>query len=676
MASRLNFGTGSIVNPLEGLQTAIGDISKQYMQKVALNEAKEEREARAAEDLRRFDLQQSRLDTQEAWQRQKYDEDKARQERLDTIAAEDRTWNKNRQITADERADLLFKQGQQELKEKQATKAADKALQEGFFGLVDKAVLGTSAGVEAQTELARRAGKETQNLQAKDEAVFGSDAVSAYRAPNVGNITEYGKDVAIGAAKPGADRAELVRAMNKNLVGTSTSPTELVSALDKLQLGTDTEAVRAAQAKSASDLAKRIAFGSDGNNITVNSSTGEVTRTGTSTSNKLTSGFVPDKLASSDDWGYVPFAESTATNIAKTQIEAGVKNMTAAEQSRMTQLMVEQGYLKPKEGSLVEDKSLGPKEFNVLLQKAKQELSDKPELQDPVTRYKEIYNRLLKDSQKDVVSDRVSAVLGRGVNSYADYTTTPTRGNLNVSGSTDSKETKKEVPNAELKAEVPDTEITSFKALQDYVNNPSKGPSKEALLEAAQIARDRGVSDKNIGYMVERGDINALLDRAASRGNRVSNALYGTNQAINNIGMAGLEGLKYTGAGLYGLVAPVFTDASIGQATKEANKYLGTDKTRKDLIAGDKAFKDRFISKEELLSSYGLKLPEPSQKPSGSFFSSPPLDMTVTTKSLLNIKDPIARQEAFAIAKELKTLDSNSPKAVLLQGQLARLENQ
>ena len=463
-SNRVNFGTGGFVNPFEGLQSAIGDISKSYLQQEAL-EREEKRLSRAeAKDQARFDLQQSRLDTQEAWQRQKYDEDKARQERLDTINAEDRTWNRNRQITADERADLVFKQGQQELKEKQAIKAADKALQEGFFGLVDKAVLGTSAGVEAQTELARRAAQETQNLRRKDEAVFGNllvperdatgevkkdpttgslvmkkDELGTYRAPNIGNITQYGKDVAIGAAKPTVDRAELVQAMNPYISGTSTSPTELMTGLDKLQLGTDTEAVRAAQAKSASDLAKRIAFGSDGNNITVNSSTGEVTRTGTSTPNKLTSGFVPDKLASSDDWGYVPFAESTATNIAKTQIEAGVKNMTAAEQSRMTQLMVEQGYLKPKEGSLVEDKSLGPKEFNVLLQKAKQELGDKPELQDPVTRYKEIYNRLLKDSQKDVVSDRVSAVLGRGVNSYADYNTTPTKAGLNVSGSTGSE---------------------------------------------------------------------------------------------------------------------------------------------------------------------------------------------------------------------------------------------
>jgi hypothetical protein len=652
------------------------------MQKVALSEAKEEREARAAEDLRRFDLQQSRLDTQEAWQRQKYDEDKARQERLDTINAEDRTWNRNRQIAADEITKWNFDQAQKKLQEEQATKAADKALQENFFGLVDKAVLGTSAGVEAQTELARRAGKETQNLQAKDEAVFGSDAVSAYRAPNVGSITEYGRDVAIDAAKPGADRAELVRAMNKNLVGTSTSPTELVSALDKLQLGTDTEALKAAQAKSASDLAKRIAFGSDGNNITVNSSTGEVTRTGTSTPNKLTSGFVPDKLASSDDWGYVPFAESTATNIAKTQIEAGVKNMTAAEQSRMTQLMVEQGYLKPKEGSLVEDKSLGPKEFNVLLQKAKQELGDKPELQDPVTRYKEIYSRLLKDSQKDVVSDRVSAVLGRGVNSYADSNTTPTKAGLNVSGSTDSKDVKKEVPNTELKAEVADTEKSSYLGLEAWVKGDNRPEIRQqALKDAADIALAEGTSKEVVANLVGQGDIDTLLVRASRGG---SSAL---GSVPNKLVLAGKNVLdqalatgSLVGQGLGMGYDMLVNEANARQAAaKRAPLFVDSYNNAEESLQRLNAVGD----KNDILTKYGLKLPEPTQTPSGSWFSnlqlknpSPPLDMTVATKSLLNIKDPTARQEAFAIAKELKTLDPNSPKAVLLQGQLTRLENQ
>jgi hypothetical protein len=168
----------------------------------------------------------------------------------------------------------------------------------------------------------------------------------------------------------------------------------------------------------------------------------------------------------------------------------------------------------------------------------------------------------------------------------------------------------------ELTLEVSDTDPNAYQALQNYVNDPSKGPSREALLQAADIARSRGVSDKNIAYMVDRGDANSLLDRAASRGNGVvGKTLYGANQAINNVGTAGLGALKYIEAGLYGLGAPAFTDASVGQATEEANKYLGLDETRRALIAGDEAFKDGFISKEELLSRYGLSLPAPSQVP-------------------------------------------------------------
>jgi hypothetical protein len=168
---------------------------------------------------------------------------------------------------------------------------------------------------------------------------------------------------------------------------------------------------------------------------------------------------------------------------------------------------------------------------------------------------------------------------------------------------------------AELKPEMPDTDPTAYQALQSYVSDPSKGPSKEALLQAADIARKRGVSDRNIDYMVERGDVNALLDRAASKGNRIpSKLLYGANQVVNNIGTLGLEALKYVGAGLYGLGAPAFTDASIGQATEEANKYLGLDETRRALIAGNNALKDGFLNREQLLALNGVNLPISSQR--------------------------------------------------------------
>jgi hypothetical protein len=60
MASRLNFGTGSIVNPFEGLQTAIGNISKEYLHREAIDREDKRLAAAEAKDQRNFDLQMAR----------------------------------------------------------------------------------------------------------------------------------------------------------------------------------------------------------------------------------------------------------------------------------------------------------------------------------------------------------------------------------------------------------------------------------------------------------------------------------------------------------------------------------------------------------------------------------------------------------------------------------------
>jgi hypothetical protein len=146
-SNRVNFGTGGFVNPFEGLQSAIGDISKSYLQQEAL-EREEQRLSRAeAKDQARFDLQQKRLDTQEAWQRQKYDEDKARQEKLDL-----------RQLDKDKMAETLFLQGQEDRKEERLQKSIAKDIlaktnshtaQSVASDMVDKAVLNTTlAGLQ------------------------------------------------------------------------------------------------------------------------------------------------------------------------------------------------------------------------------------------------------------------------------------------------------------------------------------------------------------------------------------------------------------------------------------------------------------------------------------------------------------------------------------------------
>lgn len=76
MASRLNFGTGAIVNPLEGLQQAVTSVGGVFDKYVQREQDREDRLARESEDRRRYETQLGRYDRQEQESLRRYEEGK------------------------------------------------------------------------------------------------------------------------------------------------------------------------------------------------------------------------------------------------------------------------------------------------------------------------------------------------------------------------------------------------------------------------------------------------------------------------------------------------------------------------------------------------------------------------------------------------------------------------
>lgn len=76
MASRLNFSTGAIVNPLEGLQQAVTSVGGVFDKYVQREQDREDRLTREAEDRRRYETQLGRYDRQEQESLRRYEEGK------------------------------------------------------------------------------------------------------------------------------------------------------------------------------------------------------------------------------------------------------------------------------------------------------------------------------------------------------------------------------------------------------------------------------------------------------------------------------------------------------------------------------------------------------------------------------------------------------------------------
>ena len=79
-ASRLNFNTGAIVNPLEGLQQAVTSVGSTFDKFMQREQDREDRLAREAEDRRRYDNQLSRYDRQDAESLRRFDMQMAQHE--------------------------------------------------------------------------------------------------------------------------------------------------------------------------------------------------------------------------------------------------------------------------------------------------------------------------------------------------------------------------------------------------------------------------------------------------------------------------------------------------------------------------------------------------------------------------------------------------------------------
>ena len=614
---------------LEGLQTAINQnvtLLDKYLERES---AREEREANKALEQQRYDVAQRRLDTQEAWQRQKYDEEKTRQVSQDKINAEDRAERQRLATKTETRQDLLFKQQQEALDEEKAKKAATDKFTQNFYGIADKAVLDTTAGQkalgQAQVALVDRAAKETQALAAADAAYFGIPKTEsmAYNTPQASNITDYGEQVAntaaIKAAKPVADRSEMVRAMSPQLVGTNIDVTNLPKSLEGLGIGRDTEALAATADKQDRELASKL-FTASNKGLKFDPETG--TFTGKAEDNGKLVSLLPTNVSPKDGgWGF----DSSLQNLQEAILDANKKDPSNAiplevprnVQSKLITQLIKNGALKPEGDVLVEGSALGPEVLRTSYKQALELAKKAPEeAEDPLSRYNDILARIKESRGGDLTSTAVNRSIleqlgspSRNLNTYSG--TTPLSAPENVSTA---KQTSLSNPKEALKPEYEDTEKLKVGALQEYLNKPTNVPSKEVLQQAAQIARDRGTSEQDIKYLVDVNNVQGLLDYAARKGSsQTSRVLRSLGEGAANIGQAGTHSLKELGSAAYGLVKPTGSAATIAQATEEARRYLNADQHLKNIEQNEKNIKDLFLSKQELLGRYGLQLPQPKK---------------------------------------------------------------
>jgi hypothetical protein len=608
----LNFSTGSIVNPLEGLQSAIGDISKQYLQQVAYNDAKEERAA-----------QNARLDAQERESARRFDTQmQAHSEDFNKTfglqQAQENRAERKQQLELDEHNRLM--------NEREAYRNA----------VLNPATVRTPLQIakeDVQTAISPIAGEMEKNLVGmtpEERKVAMEGAINPLTGAALKSLTtedykarEHDRlfDAYRSKGVPPEKIEELVTQQLDRGIQNDPSLLSRADVTASLRAKKD-DAEKAYKAEldtfKSVDGNSKLGIGENGE-ITVNTGKGAFS-VGSKPMDALRAGEEYQKLLKGSNWvlsdpGVRDFAamrSTAAESLAKNGFSQ--KDIDKALTSDVLSNFVAAGGDNP---SKLADLMLTQIDLN-RNGLGSEVGKDRSRLMAAKNAYQELLSAEKTPSYITALSALRDASEPRGLlaSTEAVKDTGLARGVLPQPTVGIPERVDVKPAQTELKPEMPDTDPTAYQALQSYVSDPSKGPSKEALLEAADIARKRGVSDRNIAYMVDKGDMDALLDRAASKGNQIpGKLLYGANQAINNIGTAGLEALKYIGAGLYGLGAPAFTDASVGQATEEANKYLGLDNTRKALIAGDNAFKDGFLNKKELLALYGLNLPEPSQVP-------------------------------------------------------------
>lgn len=369
MASRLNFSTGAIVNPLEGLQqavTSVGDVFNKYVQR---EQDREDRLAREAEDRRRYETQLGRYDRQEQESLRRYEEGKELSKLEREEARRRHDIQETRQAAADKRTEQLFNQQQQDRTKTKQEEVNRDALLYGYKDIAKDAVLDTKLGRAAVTK-AEAPITYTEAIEARDVAEFG-DFIPKSEKIRTPYTREEIRPQVQEALLGRVDRDELAAAMVSRYRGTGLDPTEASKRLAAMNIGVDTEALQKQATENTKKMQEMVAksvLGSD-KQTTVNVNGG---------TQEKGLGFAPGE--GTPDWYTGSWiadtnAEKLTQNRGKFIVDSGKSGFDAkdklAEQRVMAELAAE-GKV-DSEGRIKVD--IGPAEYKTRMQAAISRLS-------------------------------------------------------------------------------------------------------------------------------------------------------------------------------------------------------------------------------------------------------------------------------------------------------------
>lgn len=385
MASRLNFSTGAIVNPLEGLQQSVATVGNMFDKYVQREQDREDRLAREAEDRRRYETQLGRYDRQEQESLRRYEEGKELNKLEREEARRRHDIQEARQAAADKRAEQLFNQQQQDRTKTKQEEVNRDALLYGYKDVAKDAVLDTKLGRAAVTK-AEAPITYTEAIEARDIAEFGDFIPKSERIRTPYTREEIRPQVQ-EALLGRVDRDELAAAMVPRYRGTGLDPTEASKRLAAMNIGIDTEALQKQATENTRKMQEMVAksvLGSD-KQTTVNVNGG---------TQEKGLGFAPGE--GTPDWYTGSWiadtnAEKLTQNRGKFIVDSGKSGFDAkdklAEQRVMAELAAE-GKV-DSEGRIKVD--MGPAEYKTRMQAALSRLSS-----EGVTGEESVRNKIKK----------------------------------------------------------------------------------------------------------------------------------------------------------------------------------------------------------------------------------------------------------------------------------------
>jgi hypothetical protein len=640
----LNFSTGSIVNPLEGLQSAIGDISKQYLQQVAYNDAKEERAAQNA----RLDAQERegtrRFDAQMALTQDQRDYSRSRDALLDA-----------RQAIADSREATRFNDEQEKVayqhkKDNAYTDMSvpstldlanqDKGLdaREAFY---DKAIDENLKTIDdpAAREVARQAALKG----VADDRAFATDAL----ASNIKTSDDY-KALAFGLARQ--------EAIKRGLKGTDVDEFANTAVADGLSQQPSLRS-RAEIAKSTEDTIKStddqlkaqvsILNALNGKQGTTNENGDIVSLSPTSNRGVLTKAVDPlAAVKALDNFDSVANSKFT-TNPARHFIddlqaarasfmEKGIpttdangntvmKKPTPEELDRALSPGVVAAYAaNPSQDTLMNSMS------TVISNPKNSEGKLTDEAVAGITNLQKKLTALRSTPQDNYITAREKILSPTPYPDTSNDSSTPTAV-VPATTSAAPSAPPKDVLNTESTSTVgADTQKPSFNNVQDFLNgHRTQAVASEAIKELTPKAIAAGVSPKDLNYIRENGDVDKLLEYIGRQGSSGIGALANKAGLVINDAATGLGGI-----GTYIAAIPEYatSPASYNQALNNIGLYH-------DLVDHSKNVNDRldrYRSKEQVLAELGLTPPKPSVNSifTNDFFTPDELDEMAKRQAL------------------------------------------